>query len=94
MLPPLLLSLLLFRKKLSHIFKGKVSGTLKPGQTIDDIKGERATVVSTIEPGKIDGKIEFHGTKWNATSDEVIENGSVVEILERIDLTLKVRKVV
>lgn len=88
-----LLSLILFRHKLSNTFKGRISGKLKAGESLDDIRGENAVVVTTIEPNKLDGKVEFHGTIWDAQSDEVIEIGSVVEIIERINLTFKVKPI-
>jgi inner membrane protein len=89
-----LVSLYLFRNKLSHIFKGKISRKLKPDQTVDDIKGEKAVCTTRIEPGSLNGKVEYHGTIWKAQSEVIIESGSVVEIIERIDLTLKVKPVI
>ncbi|MBI5214766.1 MAG: NfeD family protein [Ignavibacteriae bacterium] len=88
-----LVSLVFFRNTLSDTFKGKIFGKLKPGQSFDDIKGEKAIVLSKIEPNKLDGKVEYHGTVWYAQSDEILEKGHVVEIVERVDLTLKVKKV-
>ena len=87
-----ILSLVLFRNTLSSIFKGRILGQLKPGQSIDDIQGEKVIVLSSIEPNKLGGKVEFHGTIWDAQSDETIETGSVVEIVNRVDLTLIVKK--
>jgi len=84
-------SLLLFRKygrKYSH---GKV---VKPegANSIDEIKGEKAVVLYDIQPN-IGGKVEFHGTLWNAESDVAISKGASVEVLERNNLTLKVKPI-
>lgn len=88
-----LLSLFVLRNKLSIVFKGKISRKLEPSQSLDNVKGEKAIVVSTIIPNKLDGKVELYGTIWEAQSEEVIEKGSVVEIVERINLTLLVKKI-
>ena len=83
-----LVSLAAFRKYGTPYFRGKVSQV--DTTSFDDIKGEKATVTSDIEP-KIGGKVEFHGTQWNAEADARIPKGSVVEVLERDNLTLKVK---
>jgi membrane protein implicated in regulation of membrane protease activity len=87
-----IVSLILFRKKGRQIFEGKTSGKLAPGQSLDDIKGQKALVVESIKP-KTGGKVEFHGTVWDAESDVLIEKGTVVQIVERSDLTMKVKPV-
>ncbi|CAN5602545.1 hypothetical protein BH10BAC5_BH10BAC5_21800 [soil metagenome] len=87
-----LLSLFLFREKMSRVFKGKISGKLRSGESVDEFIGKKAVVISDITPGKLDGKIEFYGTNWNAQSDEIIAKGSVVEIIERNNLVYKVKK--
>jgi inner membrane protein len=86
-----IVSLIIFRKKGKRIFEGKTSGKLAPNQSVDDIKGEKALVVEAVLPGKLGGKVEFHGTLWEAEADEPIERGSVVEIVGRVNLTVKVK---
>lgn len=88
-----LITLFVFRRKLSSVFKGKVTGKMKPGDDIDNIAGERAIVKVRIGPNSLNGKVEFHGTLWEAQSDYVIEKDSVVEIVGRDNLTLKVKPV-
>jgi membrane protein implicated in regulation of membrane protease activity len=88
-----ILCLALFRKKGKQIFEGKRSGRLAPGQSIDDVRGERAVVVEAIKSGGMGGKVEFHGTLWEADSDVDIGKGAVVEIIDRVNLTLKVKPV-
>ena len=85
-----LLSLLLFRKQGKEYFTGKISGRLQPGQSLDDVKGAKAVVVSEIKPNA-GGKVEFNGTQWQAESDTQIQKGTTVEIVERTNLILKVK---
>jgi inner membrane protein len=86
-----LLTLALFRKKGRKLFEGKVTGRLAEGASIDDIKGSRAIVVSPLEPNRLGGKVEFHGTLWDASSDVPVAKGDVVEIIDRENLRLKVK---
>ena len=85
------LSLALFRKHGKKYFQGDISGKLAPGQSLDDVKGEKAVVIAAIKPKGLDGKVEFNGTVWAAESDVAIEKGAAVEIIERTNLTLKVK---
>jgi membrane protein implicated in regulation of membrane protease activity len=87
------LSLLVFRKKGKKYFEGKVSGVLEPGQDLDDIRGQKAIVVADITPKGMGGKVELHGTHWDAVADVPIVTGAVVEIVERTNLLLKVRPI-
>jgi inner membrane protein len=88
-----LLSLVLFRKQGKKYFEGKVTGRLLKDQEVDDVKGEKAIVVASITPNAVGGKVEFHGTMWEAESDVPIEKGKVVEIVGRVNLVLKVKPV-
>jgi inner membrane protein len=83
--------LFLFRKKGQRYFKGKVTGKLGPDESIDDVRGQRVVVKAAIHPNEIGGKVEFHGTLWEAVSEVPMDAGSVAEIVERSNLTLKVR---
>ena len=85
------ISLALFRKQGKKYFEGKVSGKLEPGQDLEDIRGQRAVVIAPIQPNAIGGKVEYHGTVWQASSTVAIENGAQVEITERKNLVLHVK---
>jgi len=85
------LLLVLFRKFGKKYFQGKVSRPNVVG-AVDDIRGERAIALSDIDPA-IGGKVEFHGTLWNAESDSAITKGASVEVLERNNLILKVKPI-
>ncbi len=86
-----LLSLILFRRHGKKYFQGRVSRTVEDVAQLDDVRGERAIVVEDIDPSMLSGRVEFHGTHWKAIADEHIKKGTPVEILERRDLTLKVK---
>jgi membrane protein implicated in regulation of membrane protease activity len=84
-----LVFLVTLRKYAADWFKGKTSatGTLPD----DDFVGQRALVVEDIDPGHLKGKIELHGTRWNATSPAPIRRGVQVEVVSRSGLTLLVK---
>lgn len=86
-----ILSLVLFRKQGKQYFQGRVSRKLEDVAALDDVRGEQALVVEDIVPQTLAGRVEFHGTHWKATADQEIKKGTPVEILERRDLTLKVK---
>jgi inner membrane protein len=86
-----ILSLVLFRKRGKRYFEGKVTGKLPEGMSIDDIAGTKAVVVVSIMPNTLGGRVEFHGTIWEAEAEVPVEKGAIVEILERSNLRLKVR---
>jgi len=87
-----ILSLVIFRKRWSSSFKGNVARTLKKGESIDNIAGDKVIVKKEIIPGKLGGKVEYNGTNWDADSDEHINEGEVALIVERNNLRLKVKK--
>ncbi len=85
------LSLFLFRKQSRGYFKGIVSGKIKDASQLDNVRGERVMVIEDIIPGRLSGKVEFHGTVWNAEADQEIKKGTTAEIVERNNLTMKVK---
>jgi inner membrane protein len=92
-----ILSLVLLRKKVHGIFKGKENkfdskDDNKLEEFIEDVIGKKATVINDIIPGGINGRVEFRGTQWKAEADEEIKAGSIVEITCRDNITLKVKK--
>jgi len=86
-------SLVLFRKQGKNYFQGRVSGKVDDVSRLDDVRGERAMVVEEIIPNSLSGKVEFRGTVWNADADTTISKGTPVEVVERTDLTLKVKPI-
>ncbi len=84
-------SLLLFRKKGRTIFEGKTSGILHPDASMEDFTGQRAMVVEDITADGRPGRVEFHGTRWLADADIPILTGTPVQIVDRVNLTLRVK---
>ncbi len=83
-------SLVLLRKWLKGIFMGYVSSKQNSGANIDEFVGERVVVKEKITPN-LPGKIELHGTNWQATADEEIDEGAVVEIVGKDNITVRVK---
>jgi inner membrane protein len=52
--------------------------------------GQRARVTKTITP-RATGRVEFHGTEWDARADQTIEEGAMVEICGQSNITLDVK---
>ena len=86
------LSLLLLRKWLKGIFIGHVKSKQDMTEDLNEFIGERVVVKAKITP-KAGGKVELHGTNWEAEADEEIAEGTVVEIIAKDNLTLKVKVV-
>ena len=84
------LSLLCLRKWLKGIFFGHVKAKQDMTEEFREFIGERAVVKEEITP-KAGGKVEFHGTNWAAEADEEIAEGTVVEIIGKDNITLKVK---
>jgi len=86
-----ILSLVSFRRCAQGYFTGRVSGKNPSGRPLEVHAGETAIVVEDIIPNSPRGKVEFHGSFWNADSDVEIVKGAKVTIVERRDLTFKVK---
>jgi membrane protein implicated in regulation of membrane protease activity len=86
------LSLLILRKWVKGVFLGHSGATQDLREDLKEFLGERAVVVEAITP-KAGGKVEFHGTNWEANADGDIAVGAVVEIIGKDNITLKVKAV-
>lgn len=84
-------SLISFRRYAQGYFTGRVSNANPSGAPLEMHTGETAIVTEDIVPNSPRGKVEFHGTAWNADSEVEIKKGAKVTIVERHDLTLKVK---
>ena len=84
-------SFIVLRKYLKNIFHGSAKSD---GEVcdFDEFTGRHVTVVRDIPAGGV-GKIEYHGSEWNARSGEAIEAGVEVEIVSKEGLTLNVKKI-
>jgi len=84
------LFLLILRKWLKGVFLGHTTSKQDLTEDLDDFLGQRAVVKEKIVP-KAGGKVEFHGTNWVAQADQEIPEGTVVEIIGKENITLKVK---
>jgi len=84
------LSLLCLRKWLKGVFLGHTASKQNLKENLEEFLGQKATVVEKISP-KAGGKVEFRGTNWAADADQEIEEGTVVEIIGKDNITLKVK---
>ncbi len=84
-------SLVSFRRCAQGYFTGRVSNKTPMNAPMEAHTGESAIVTEDIIPNSPHGKVEFHGTSWNADSDVKIVKGTKVTIVERHDLTMKVK---
>jgi len=86
------LSLVLARSWLKSMFTGFVSSRSDGSVDLGEFVGQRAKVIEKIAPN-IPGRVEFHGTTWQAEADIEIAAGAMVEIQQKDNLTLTVRPV-
>lgn len=86
-----LLSLALFRNILKKTFHGHEANEQELEKVLDEFSGHKATVIQRIDP-ESGGKVEFKGSQWEAEAKEEIDEGEVVKILSKDNLTLKVAK--
>jgi membrane protein implicated in regulation of membrane protease activity len=84
------LSLVLARSWLKSLFTGHVSSRSDGSIDLGEFIGQRAKVIQKISP-RVPGRVEFHGSTWQAEADGEIAEGSMVEVVAKDNLTLKVK---
>lgn len=84
------LSLVLLRRWLKGIFLGHAGSKQDLKHDLEEYVGQRALVKEKIVP-KLGGKVEFHGSNWEAQADQEIAEGTVVEIVGKDNITFKVK---
>ncbi|MFC1633722.1 NfeD family protein [Planctomycetota bacterium] len=84
------LSLLVLRRWLKGVFLGHAGSKQDLTHNLEEFVGQRAVVKEKILL-KLGGKVEFHGSNWEARADEEIAEGMVVEIVGKDNITLKVK---
>ena len=82
--------LLVFRKRI----KGRIDRPQPAagGTVSDEFVGRRALVTREIRSGR-SGRVDYRGTTWKAESGERIPQGAAVEIVEKENLTLVVKRI-
>jgi membrane protein implicated in regulation of membrane protease activity len=83
-------SLIFLRKHFKKLYQGKMDKSKFGPDELEEFIGHKAEVIKEIAPNH-PGKVEFHGTQWNAASEQKIEEGEIVEIIEKRNLTLIVK---
>lgn len=78
------------RRWCRKVFTGKRSQV--EDELRNDISGRTAVVVVRIQPDQ-PGKVEFHGTNWQAVSSETLDPGVQVRIVKQDSITLTVERV-
>jgi len=84
------LSLVCLRRWLKGTFLGHTFSKQDLRENLEEFIGQKAVVKEKITP-KAGGKVEFHGTNWEAEAEEEIAEGTVVEIVGKDNITLKVK---
>ncbi len=84
------LALALARSWLKSMFTGYVSSRSDGSIDLGEFIGQRAVVTQKISPN-MPGRVEFHGSTWQAQADDEIAEGSTVEVVTKDNLTLKVK---
>jgi len=84
--------LLLFclRRWVRSRFLGHKSDEQDPNTDLDDFTGKRVPVVRKIEPGSVEGRVEFKGAEWRAIADMAIAEGQLAKIVAVEGITLRV----
>jgi membrane protein implicated in regulation of membrane protease activity len=85
-----ILLLVSLRKWLKNIFVGRTGQKESADELLQEFVGKKAVVTREIDP-QTRGKVEFHGTNWNAEADQIIDEGTSVEIIGKNNITLKVK---
>ena len=80
------------RKWLRGIFFGRINAKRDLEQHLEDIVGQKVMVTKKILPD-IKGKVEFHGSQWDAEADVEIQEGTPVEIISQESIVLKVKPI-
>lgn len=84
------LSLLLLRNWLKGVFLGHTAAKQNLKENLEEFIGQHAVVKEKIVL-KVGGKVELHGTNWEAQADQEIAEGTVVEIIGKDSITFKVK---
>jgi len=84
--------LLVLRHRVKPLFYGFSSSKDNMSEDMQEYIGQAAIVREEIK-GKIKGRVEFHGTNWDAIADENIPSGADVEIISKDNLTFKVKSI-
>jgi membrane protein implicated in regulation of membrane protease activity len=83
--------LLVLRRWFRSRFFGYVGDEHDPESNIDRFEGQTVKVIAAIDADHDEGKVEFKGAAWKATSDTTIPEGKRAVIVAVDGISLKVR---
>lgn len=86
-----LVSLFGLRRFLKTIFMGRSTAVNADDSVSDGMVGEEAEVIEPVGMNS-PGKVLLHGTAWKAESEETLEAGQVVVVVNQRSLTLIVKR--
>ncbi|OEU74907.1 MAG: hypothetical protein BA874_11240 [Desulfuromonadales bacterium C00003068] len=85
------LSLLFFRKRLQQIFGGRRDEVVAEDEA-SQFTGHHGRLTESVRDGQR-GRIEINGTSWQVESQVPIAAGTLVEVVGKNSITLKVRSI-
>lgn len=85
-----ILSLIYLRKRFKDLFDKRSNKTSNNIDELEEFLGQKAIVTEKITANQ-KGRVAFHGSTWNAESDETILKGKSVEIIGKNNITLIVK---
>ncbi|MDD5472576.1 MAG: NfeD family protein [Candidatus Methanoperedens sp.] len=75
-------------------FYRKMAPGQKPQTTsMDILAGKEGTVIKTVRPDSIDGKVKIDNQIWSATGESVIDDGRKVIVISSEGVHIKVKEV-
>ncbi len=80
----------LLRRRMQGKFRGHTSSVQDPQVNLEEFAGKTVLVIKPIEPGSLEGAVEFKGAIWSAVADESLSAGARACIIGRDGITLKV----
>ena len=86
-----IIPLVLLRKWFKALLEGRSNVGPVDIEELEEFLGKKAVVVQKITP-EIKGRVEFRGSTWKAEAYETIPVGTSVEIVDKNNITLVVKK--
>ncbi|MEW6266009.1 MAG: NfeD family protein [Thermodesulfobacteriota bacterium] len=87
-----LIFLALLRKRFKSLLEARWAKVQNLADGLDDFRGRKVMVTKEIKPN-LPGRIELHGTNWEAEAEVPVPEGAMVEIVAKNNLTFKVKPI-
>ena len=85
------LLLIVLRKRLRQIFGGRYDQVIADDE-ISQFTGQHGRLTDAVSDG-VRGRMELNGTSWQVEADEPLAVGTLVEVVGKKSITLKVRSI-